>query len=93
MSAKKALERAATQNPKDPHIWYALGILHRIDAEYPEALESFQKAVALVPDDADTHYFLGSVYLELRQPDPALAAFRGPGSQMCRQSAERRHSD
>ena len=62
--------------PKDPHIWYALGILHRIDAEYPQALESFQKAAALVPDDADTHYFLGSVYLELHQPDQALTEFQ-----------------
>src|SRR5580704_10442756 len=74
--AKQALEHAATQNAKDPHIWYALGILHRIDAEYPEALESFQKAAALVPDDADTHYFLGSVYLELHQPDQALTEFQ-----------------
>jgi tetratricopeptide (TPR) repeat protein len=74
--AKQALEQAATQDPKDPHIWYALGILHRIDAEYPQALESFQKAAALVPDDADTHYFLGSVYLELHQPDQALTEFQ-----------------
>jgi tetratricopeptide (TPR) repeat protein len=74
--AKQALEHAATQNAKDPHIWYALGILHRIDAEYPQALESFQKAAALVPDDADTHYFLGSVYLELHQPDQALTEFQ-----------------
>ena len=36
--AKQALEQAATQDPKDPHIWYALGILHRIDAEYPLSL-------------------------------------------------------
>jgi tetratricopeptide (TPR) repeat protein len=74
--AKQALEQAASQDPKDPHIWYALGILYRIDAEYQPALESFQKAAALVPDDADTHYFLGSVYLELHQQDQALAEFQ-----------------
>src|SRR6202789_3297919 len=62
--AKQALEQAATQAPKDPHIWY------------PQALESFQKAATLDPDDADTHYFLGSVLLELHQPEQALTEFQ-----------------
>ncbi|MGC2398780.1 MAG: FG-GAP-like repeat-containing protein [Acidobacteriaceae bacterium] len=74
--AQEALEKAAAQNPKDPHVWYALGILNRIEAQYPQALESFQKAAALDPDDADTHYFLGSVLLELHQPDQALSEFQ-----------------
>jgi len=74
--AQAALEKAAAQNPKDPHIWYALGILYRIGAQYPQALESFQKVAALDPDDADTHYFLGSVLLELRQPEQALTEFQ-----------------
>ena len=74
--AKQALEQAAAKNPKDPHIWYALGILYRIEAQYPEALESFQKVAALDPDDADTHYFLGSVLLELHQPEQALTEFQ-----------------
>src|SRR6202453_1056614 len=74
--AKQALEQAATQDPKDPHIWYALGILYRIEAEYPQSLESFQKAAALDPEDADTHYFLGSVLLELHQPEQALSEFQ-----------------
>ena len=33
--AEQALKQAAAQDPKDPHIWYALGILYRIEAEYP----------------------------------------------------------
>src|SRR5277367_6348979 len=40
--AQQALEHAAAQNPKDPHVWYALGIMYRIGAQYPQALESFQ---------------------------------------------------
>jgi hypothetical protein len=74
--AQQALDRAAAQDPKDPHIWYALGILYRIEAEYQKSLESFQKAAALDPEDADTHYFLGSVLLELHQPDQALTEFQ-----------------
>jgi tetratricopeptide (TPR) repeat protein len=74
--AKEALEQAAAKNPKDPHVWYAMGILYRIEAQYPQALESFQKVAALDPEDADTHYFLGSVLLELHQPDQALAEFQ-----------------
>ena len=74
--AEEALKQAAARNPKDPHVWYAMGILYRIEAQYPQALESFQKVAALDPEDADTHYFLGSVLLELHQPDQALAEFQ-----------------
>jgi tetratricopeptide (TPR) repeat protein len=74
--AQQALEHAAAQNPKDPHVWYALGIMYRIGAQYPQALESFQKVAALDPGDADTHYFLGSVLLELHEPEKALAEFQ-----------------
>src|ERR1700721_4020093 len=74
--AQQALEHAAAQNPKDPHVWYALGIMYRIGAQYPQALESFQKVAALDPGDADTHYFLGSVLLELHDPEKALAEFQ-----------------
>ena len=74
--AQQALEQAAAQNPKDPHIWYSLGVLYRIEAEYQKALESFQHAATLDPDDADTHYFLGSVLLELHQPEQALTEFQ-----------------
>ncbi len=74
--AQQALEQAAAQNPKDPHIWYSLGVLYRIEAENQKALESFQHAAALDPDDADTHYFLGSVLLELHQPEQALTEFQ-----------------
>jgi tetratricopeptide (TPR) repeat protein len=74
--ARQALEQAAARDPKDPHIWYALGIGYRIEAQYPEALECFKKAAALDPDDPDTHYFLGSIYLELHQQEQALAEFQ-----------------
>ena len=74
--AQQALEHASTQDAKDPHVWYALGILHRVEAQYPESLENFQRAAALDPDDADTHYFLGSVLLELHQQEQALSEFQ-----------------
>src|SRR3984885_14327008 len=74
--AEEALKQAPAKDQKDPHVWYALGILYRIEAQYPQALESFQKVAALDPEDADTHYFLGSVLLELHQPDQALAEFQ-----------------
>ena len=74
--AQQALEQAEAQNPKDPHIWYSLGVLYRIEAEYQKALESFQHAATLDPDNADTHYFIGSVLLELHQPEQALTEFQ-----------------
>src|SRR6201996_5053377 len=44
--ARQVLEQAAAQDPRDPHIWYALGIGYRIEAQYPQALENFKKAEA-----------------------------------------------
>ena len=41
--AEQALEHAATLDPKDPHIWYALGILYRIEAEYPAGPGKFSE--------------------------------------------------
>src|ERR1700726_1704518 len=35
-AAKKVLEEAAKENPKDPHVWYALGMLEKNSSD-PQA--------------------------------------------------------
>jgi tetratricopeptide (TPR) repeat protein len=63
--AEPLLDAAAVEDPKDPHTWYALGLLYRNENQPDKALSAFQKAEALRPGDADTHYMVASVYFEL----------------------------
>jgi len=68
--AQPLLEKAAAEDPKDPHAWYALGLLYRNQNQPAKALDAFKKVAALRPNDPDTHYMVGSVYFELNNlPD------------------------
>ncbi len=73
--AKKLLDEAAKANPKDPHTWYALGMLDKNSSEPEAAVEDFKRVVAIDDGDADTWYFLGTVYSQLKQFPQAIDAF------------------
>ena len=45
--AERLLEAAAVEDPKDPHAWYALGLLYRNENQPEKALEAFQKVARL----------------------------------------------
>jgi hypothetical protein len=74
--AHKALDVAAEKAPRDPHTWYALGLLYRSENDPHKALEAFNKAKAIDPADADTHYLIASIDLELNDYVAAVAEFR-----------------
>ncbi len=74
--AEQLLDAAAAADPKDPHTWYALGLLYRNQNHPENALSSFQRVLALRPNDPDTHYMLASVYLELNNLPAAAAEYR-----------------
>jgi tetratricopeptide (TPR) repeat protein len=74
--AQQLLDTAALADPKDPHVWYALGLLYRNQNQPQQALESFQKVLALKPNDPDTNYMVASLYLELNDFPAATAAYR-----------------
>jgi len=74
--AQKALDVAAAKAPRDPHTWYALGLLYRNENQPKQALESFNKALAIDPADPDTHYLAASVDLELADLPAAIVEFR-----------------
>jgi tetratricopeptide (TPR) repeat protein len=73
--AQQALEVAAAKAPADPHTWYALGLLYRNQSQPKQALEAFNKVLALDPTDADTHYLAASIDLELNDLPAALAEY------------------
>ena len=74
-AAKQALDEAAKQNPKDPHVWYALGMLEKNSSNPEAAVEDFKRVIAIDDSDADTWYFLGTVYSQLKQFPQAIDAF------------------
>ena len=73
--SEKALEQAATLAPKDPHVWYNLGLLRRSQARPEEGIKDFQRVLDIMPDDPDTHYFLGSFYLQLQDFPRAIGEY------------------
>jgi tetratricopeptide (TPR) repeat protein len=73
--AKKILDEAAKEDPKDPHVWYALGMLEKNSSDPQAALDDFKRVIAIDDSDADTWYFLGTVYSQLKQFPQAIDAF------------------
>jgi tetratricopeptide (TPR) repeat protein len=74
-AAKEILEAGAKNDPKDPHIWYSLGLLEKNSSDTQAAVEAFRRVVELDDSDPDTWYFLGTVYSQLRQFPQAIDAF------------------
>lgn len=73
--AEAALNEAAKLDPRNPGIWYSLGLVHRNSGKPQLAIEDFARANAIDPASADAHYFLGSSYFEVQQFDKAQAEF------------------
>jgi tetratricopeptide (TPR) repeat protein len=73
--AKKILEEAAKDDPKDPHVWYALGMLEKNSSDPQAAVDDFKRVIAIDDSDPDTWYFLGTVYSQLKQFSQAIDAF------------------
>ena len=73
--ARNLLDEAAKADPKDPHTWYALGMLNKNSSNPEVAIDDFNKVIAIDETDADTWYFLGTVYSQLRQFPQAIDAF------------------
>jgi tetratricopeptide (TPR) repeat protein len=74
-SAKKLLDEAAKDDAKDPHVWYALGMLEKNSSNPEAAVEDFRRVIEIDDSDADTWYFLGTVYSQLKQFPQAIDAF------------------
>ncbi|HKW19262.1 MAG TPA: FG-GAP-like repeat-containing protein [Terriglobales bacterium] len=73
--SKKVLDEAAKENSKDPHIWYALGMLEKNSSDPQAAVDDFKHVIQIDDSDADTWYFLGTVYAQLKQFPQAIDAF------------------
>jgi Flp pilus assembly protein TadD len=69
-------EQTARQDPDDPVAVNAAGTALYRGGQYPQALELFQRAVALAPGESYTHNGLGGAYFTQRRYDDALREFQ-----------------
>jgi tetratricopeptide (TPR) repeat protein len=61
---KEKLEEAVKINPKDPSLFYNIGVLTLEQKKPAEAIEYFKKAIELKPDYADAYNNIGAAVLE-----------------------------
>ena len=71
----QALEAKVRQNPNDVAAWVQLGHLNFDRNAVPEAIEAYEKALALAPDDAPVHTDLGVMYRRANRPEDAVREF------------------
>lgn len=73
--AGSILNESAKREPKNPRVWYNLGLLEKSEGHADASVADFERVAAIDPDDADTQYFLGQDYMALHEYPKAIAAF------------------
>ena len=73
--AQSILNDVAAHDPKNPRVWYNLGLLEDSLGHPDASIADFQRVVSLDPSDPDTRYFLGQGYMALHDYAKAISAF------------------
>lgn len=73
--AIETFERANADRPYAP-AYYNIGNIHFLNEDLPRALESYQRAVELSPDDPESRLGLARTHFELAQYTSATEQFR-----------------
>ncbi|HOK80316.1 MAG TPA: tetratricopeptide repeat protein, partial [bacterium] len=69
-------EREKQSNPKNGLAYYYLGEVYYRQSEFSKALENYQKAIEIEPNNAAYHLGAGIAYLALGQTDKATEEFQ-----------------
>jgi len=67
------LQKAASLDPAFGDAYLQLGILHAEQKQYPEAISSYQQAIAASPQLPDAHYRLAQAYMRSGEQSKARA--------------------
>ncbi len=67
---------AVTMDPKDPEAWYGLGRIRFTQQRFQDAVDCFQRALALDPRSVKAEDNLGLSYEGLNRVDEATTAYR-----------------
>jgi tetratricopeptide (TPR) repeat protein len=73
--AQSILAEASKREPRNPRVWYNLGLIEKSLGHPDASARDFERVAALDPSDADCRYFLGQGYMALRDYPTAIAAF------------------
>jgi|GEM_PF-6251025 len=71
----KAIEAAQSElssNPQSPALYFILGASYGQEQNFPEAARSLETALQLDPNNARSHFALGSCYLKMHQAESGL---------------------
>jgi Flp pilus assembly protein TadD len=74
--AGKWILRSVEMNPADPEGWYSLGRLRYTEQRFGDALECFNRAIALAPGSVKVENNLGLAYEGLNRTSDAVIAYR-----------------
>ena len=69
-------QRTYEQNPTDPEVLLALGWLYLQQDRTRRAVAVLSELVAVAPDDADAHYYLGVALAKEHRKSEAIASFK-----------------
>lgn len=75
-NAVSYLKKAISLSPKNPKLYYNLGILYSNQKKYHHALECFNYSVKLDKKFADSHYNLANTYYELKNYSKAIKYYK-----------------
>ena len=70
--AIRLLREGASNWPKDPDIFNALGVVHTVRGTLPDAIASFRQAIDAAPGEAVSYFNLGRALRAAVLPDPPL---------------------
>ncbi|MFO8057110.1 MAG: tetratricopeptide repeat protein [bacterium] len=76
IKALKTAKQAEECNPKDPELYYWIGLIYYKRGKTYDAISYFKKSLEKGPEYTDSHIALGMVYLELGRYDQALQHFK-----------------
>jgi Flp pilus assembly protein TadD len=74
--AEKWMKRSVEMNEKDPDAWYGLGRILYTKQRFQEAVNCFEKTVALDPTSVKAEDNLGLAYEGLNRTEDALKSYR-----------------
>ena len=73
--AVQIMTEAAQSDPGRDLLWARLGEYQTCAKQYPEAIESYKKAIAIAPARGEYHNNLGQAYLKANQVEQAIAEY------------------
>ena len=79
-AAAKAFEEVTLEDAEQPAVWANLGNCYSRMNENQKAMDAYNKAIELEPENANYHQNLGSIYAAMGQPEKAREIYEKAAS-------------